>query len=187
MTEWLKDNWLALVLFLSWLPLLSYLYPFPTVQHAAETGYAVTQILDRNDAVASKFRLMRKQVEEIYAFYSNAEELHKWMLLRWGALFLSIFTGVFAAILALKRSPFWKVAVVTAAVYYLLFMYLYSGIYLPGKLDSRSWLVITAQLDNKTLLFYRELLFPFLQLVLAVIVFFTNSKEHVSAKPQFQN
>lgn len=187
MTEWLKDNWLAVLLFLSWLPLFSYLLPLPTVQHAEQTGHAVRQILDRNDAVASKFRLMRKQVDEIYQFYSNPQELQKWLVLRWGALFLSIFTGVFAAILALRRSYLWKVAVVTAAGCYLLFIYLYSGVYLPGRLDSRSWLVITTQLDDQTLLFYRELLFPFIQLVLAIIVFFVNSKEHLPQNAEFQN
>jgi len=176
MSEWFHSRTFAIVLLLSWLPLAAYLFPLPTKAYAVETGKKVTHMMETSDIVGSKFRLMRKQVEDIYDFYSSPEELHPWMMLRWGSYAMVIMMGLIAALLTFFRHHFWKIAVITAAGCYLFFVIFYSGMYLPGKLDARGWLMMVTQLNEDWLLIYRELLFPTLQVVLAMLLFFVTDK-----------
>ncbi len=177
MSEWFHTRTFAVLLLLSWLPLVAYLFPLPSQAYAVETGKKVTRMMEASDIVGSKFRLMRKQVDEIYDFYSKPAELHNWMLLRWGSFAMVMFMGIMASLLALVHYHFWKIAAITAAACYLMFIILYSGVYLPSRLDARGWLMMMAQLDDNWLMLYRELLFPILQCVLAIILFFISNQQ----------
>ena len=178
MPEWFQSRTFAIVLLISWLPLAAYLFPLPTKGYAVETGNKVTHMMESSDLVGTKFRLMRKQVEDIYDFYSNPEELHTWILLRWGSFAMVFMMGLIAALLAFFRHHFWKIAVITAAGCYLFFIIFYSGMYLPSKLDARGWLMMVTQLNEDWLLLYRELFFPTLQAALAMLLFFITDKQY---------
>jgi len=177
MSEWFHSRTFAVLLLLSWLPLIAYLFPLPSETYAIETGKKVTRLMEASDIVGSKFHLMRKQVEEIYKFYSSPAELHNWLLLRWGSFAMVMLMGIIASLLALMHHHFWKIAAITAAACYLLTITLYSGVYLPSRLDARGWLMMMAQLDDNWLLLYRELLFPIMQCVLAMILFFISDQQ----------
>ena len=178
MSEWLENRTFAILLFVSWLPLAAYLFPLPSESYAIETGKKVTRMMESSDIVGTKFRLMRSQVKEIHDFYGNPGELHNWIMLRWGAYFIIILTGLLAALLAIFQHQFWKIAVITASGCYLLFIIGYSGVYLPSKLDARSWLMVVSQLNENGLLIYRELVFPVMQFILAIILFFNASRHY---------
>jgi len=106
MGDWFNANGLALVFLLSWLPLISFLFPLPSMEYAEQTSREITRAMEISDEIGSKFRLMRSDVAKIYAFYSDPEELHKWIILRWGAYAITLLAGLLAALLVLLKGDF---------------------------------------------------------------------------------
>ncbi len=169
---------LPLLYFLSWLPLVALLFPLPSMEQARQTGSLITKKMETSDVVGSKFRLMRAEVKAVYDFYSNPAELQKWMTMRWGMLTIILLGGLVASMFVLADSYYWKMAVISAAGCYLLYIFFQSGRYIPGGLDARSWLMMSTQLNGGFLELYKEFIFPVYQFILSIVVFRLFLEEH---------
>ena len=170
-----------ILLLLAWLPLITFLLPFPTQENSESGSRGMIEFAEKGkDARKYLNETDKKSLEEGLKFWGDPKELQTWWLARWVVALLVIVAGILASVLAVANVSRWRLILAASSLLYLLVFANFSMRFLPTWENAQLWWMLASQLNSGILVVYKELFFPVLQvLVLAVLLLqFLKRKDH---------
>jgi hypothetical protein len=171
---------IALLLFLSWLPIAVTLFPFPTYRATEEIVWNQLQDLEKEGKTFHGDVLSEKQTQEELAPFHNpefvrAEARAMWslMLRAWLKHCAVLVVGLSACVIALFRLRFWQLALFASSLFYFALSVSLAWVNPPLRLVPTPenvwlWLMIVTRISGAHAFVYRDFVLPYIQA--AVIV-----------------
>lgn len=159
----ISKNWLGLIILISWLSQVVYLFPLPSTDPIQAIESEAQRTQKNLDAVPEGIELDKIRT---YSEQATGDIWDLWILRAILVLF-----GIIASILAFRRMAFWRTAIVLTSLCYLVLLYDPGYVDKVGLLESYKlkWKLYSSFNDLHTFV-HRDIVLPILYLATVIIL-----------------